>query len=358
MTSGGRAFLSLRGRNAATIFLLVICLFLSACSAPQTRQLLSQRQPSERQGHLLDVPFYPQTQYQCGPAALAGLLQYYGVDTSPEELEPLVYLPERKGSLQLEMKAAVRRHELIAYPLVDVERQAMVRLLNALDENYPVLVLQNLGIDSLPQWHYAVVTGYDLRSREIILNSGIEQNYRMGISRFERTWKRGGFWGLLATPPEKIPDLADPLDWNRAVFESEQTDHALAAFSAYQAALERWPDNQLALLGSGNTAYSLNRFSLAAENFYQLSVINGEQAATGWNNLAYALMSLQCLSEARHAAALALSIEPDSQAILRTVEELGPKLRTIDTGDPQAEHCQSWRLRLQSWQAPSLSSSF
>lgn len=355
MILGSRYFSDLYGRTSVAIFLLVISLFLSACSAPQTRDLLSQRQHKEPQQRLLAVPFYPQTQYQCGPASLAGLLQYYGVDTSPQKLEPLVYLPERQGSLQLEMKAAVRRYELIAYPLAAMEGQAMSRLLAALDEGYPVLVLQNLGIDTLPQWHYAVATGYDLGSGQLILNSGSVQNYRLGMSRFERTWKRSGYWGLLATPPDKIPSLAGPLGWNRAVLESEQTGQALAAFSAYQAALQRWPGNQLALLGSGNTAYSLHRFNLAAESFYQLSIPKGEQAATGLNNLAYALVSLQCLQEARQAAALALSLEPDNLSILRTAEELGPPLRAVDSGGagthPRAEHCEDWKRRLRTWRA-------
>lgn len=336
--------MTLRGRSSAAIFLFAIFLFLSACSAPQTRDLLSQRQPNERQQHLLDVPFYPQTQYQCGPAALAGLLQYYGVDTRPEKLEPLVYLPERQGSLQLEMKAAVRRHGLIAYPVTAEKGQAMSRLLAALDEHYPVLVLQNLGIDTLPQWHYAVVAGYDLDSRQIILNSGIDQNYRLGMSRFEHTWRRSGYWGLLASPPEEIPNLADPLEWNRAALESEQTDQVLVAFNAYQAALQRWPGNELALLGSGNTAYALHRFNLSAESFYQLSIINGEQAATGWNNLAYALLSLQCLQEARQAAAQALSLEPDNQSILSTAEELGRLPGAANSGG--AGHCEVWGRRL------------
>ena len=216
MISNGRVSLTLHGRSSAAIFLLAIFLFLSGCSAPQTRDLLSQRQPNERQQQLLEVPFYPQTRYQCGPAALAGLLQYYGVDTSPQKLEPLVYLPERKGSLQLEMKAAVRRHGLIAYPLTAVEGQAMSSLLAALDEGYPVLVLQNLGIEMVPQWHYAVVTGYDLGSGEIILNSGTQPNLRLNMSRFEHTWRRSGYWALLASTPDRIPKLADPLGWNSA----------------------------------------------------------------------------------------------------------------------------------------------
>lgn len=111
--------------------MLAIFLFLSGCSAPQTRDFLSQRQPHERQQQLLDVPFYP--------------------------------------------------------------------------------------------------------------HSGIDQNYRLGMSRFEHTWRRCGYWGLLATPPEKIPGMTGPLEWSRAALDSEQTDHVLVAFNAYQAACNADP---------------------------------------------------------------------------------------------------------------------
>ncbi|HBX60124.1 MAG TPA: bacteriocin/lantibiotic ABC transporter, partial [Methylophaga sp.] len=51
--------------------LILLSLLLTACShTPQTNRL--NQQPFEPvQAELDDVPFFPQTQYQCGPAALA-----------------------------------------------------------------------------------------------------------------------------------------------------------------------------------------------------------------------------------------------------------------------------------------------
>ena len=66
---------------------------------------------------LTQVPFFPQEEYQCGPAALATALASFGVKVTPEELVPQVYIPERKGSLQVEMLAAARRHGLVSYQL-------------------------------------------------------------------------------------------------------------------------------------------------------------------------------------------------------------------------------------------------
>jgi hypothetical protein len=58
---------------------------------------------------LEDTPFYPQKEYQCGPASLATLLVASGVCVDPDILVPLVYLPGRRGSLQLELMSASRR---------------------------------------------------------------------------------------------------------------------------------------------------------------------------------------------------------------------------------------------------------
>ncbi|MGD8236773.1 MAG: hypothetical protein PVJ65_11540, partial [Chromatiales bacterium] len=62
---------------------------------------------------LADTPFFPQQAYQCGPAALATVLNANGVSISPEQLVPQVYLPERRGSLQVEMIAAARRYDQV-----------------------------------------------------------------------------------------------------------------------------------------------------------------------------------------------------------------------------------------------------
>jgi hypothetical protein len=101
-------------RLAAGVFFVLL---LTGCAslAPQTATL---RETFHTKGlpervELTEVPFFPQTEYQCGPAALATVLAASGAKVTPDELVPQVYLPERKGSLQVEMLAAARRHGLV-----------------------------------------------------------------------------------------------------------------------------------------------------------------------------------------------------------------------------------------------------
>jgi hypothetical protein len=69
---------------------------------------------------LTDVPFHPQVTDQCGPAALASILNSSAIPASPEELRSRVYIPEREGSLQLELLGATRHYGRIPY-VIDPE---------------------------------------------------------------------------------------------------------------------------------------------------------------------------------------------------------------------------------------------
>ena len=100
-------------RGAAIIFGLFL---FSGCSVNPPIEL-AQITAADRDRLVLQVPFFPQEKFQCGPAALAGVLAASGVEVSPEALVSEVYIPARQGSLQIEMKAAARRAGRIAYEL-------------------------------------------------------------------------------------------------------------------------------------------------------------------------------------------------------------------------------------------------
>ena len=47
------------------------------------------------------VPFHSQEEYQCGPATLAMVLNWSGIAVMLDELVSQVYIPAKKGTLQL-----------------------------------------------------------------------------------------------------------------------------------------------------------------------------------------------------------------------------------------------------------------
>jgi hypothetical protein len=292
--------------------LLAAVLLLGGCAlAPP---LLRQHLPADGAAGPVEVggvPFFPQQAYQCGPAALAMLLSASGVDVSPQELTPQVYLPGRQGSLQVELVAAVRRHDRLPYPV----RGGLGALLAQVRAGHAVLVLQNLGLRSYPRWHYAVVIGYSASSDTLILHSGIDRRLHMPARRFVRTWEDGGEWALLALRPGELPADPNPDDYLTAAAALESTGHLDAARQAYTAAVGRWPGNSTARLGLGNSLYGLGEAS-AAERVFRELLVKDPGHAFARNNLAQVLMERGCFAEARAVITPALE-DPDLPAAVQ-----------------------------------------
>ena len=260
---------------------------------------------------LTEVPFYAQEDYQCGPATLAMALTFAGVQRTPQQLQSQVYLPERHGALQPEMLAAPRRAGLLTYPLQPV----LGSILREVAAGRPVIVLQNLGWQLFPQWHYALVIGYSQDRGEIVLRSGVTERLAMPLQEFSRAWERAGRWAFVVLPPEQLPAAAQEDDYIAAAASLERVAPA-AAGTAYATALTRWPHNAVALIGLGNVAYGEHRLG-DAEQAYRRATLTNANSADAWNNLAQVLHETGRRDEARAAAQRAVAIGGERAAAYR-----------------------------------------
>jgi len=304
-----------RRLTAAGIFLLG----LAGCATPQLQALVGSGSAGIPQRAELDaVPFFAQEDYQCGPAALAMVLGAGGKAIEPEALRPQVYLPDRHGSLQIEMIAAARRNGFVAIELAP----NLSDLLAEIAAGSPVVVLQNLALDWYPAWHYAVAIGYDLKAQRIILRSGTERRLSMPLDTFEHTWRRSGYWAMLALPPRRLPASVAAGDYLSAVARLEKTGRAASAREAYESALERWPDDLTALMGLGNTAHRDGDLEAAEQAFRRATLVH-PRAAAAHNNLAQTLEELdrheEALTEARVAVGLGGPLEDVSMRTLDAI---------------------------------------
>ena len=270
---------------------------------------------------LVDTPFFPQEAYQCGPAALATVLGAAGQGVTPTELADKVFLPGRAGSLQLELVAATRGYGRVPYPI----EPRLDALLAELQGGRPVLVLQNLGLDTYPVWHYAVVVGFDPGEETVILRSGTQRREVLPVGRFVATWQGAEFWGLVTLTPGELPARPDRSRYLEAVAAMEEVGQTAAALAGYRVALERWPDDAIALLGYGNASYRLGRLDAAREVYARL-VQRYPRHAVGHNNLAQALADQADYDGALAAVATALSLsdgDPElRQAVRQTEQEI------------------------------------
>ncbi len=288
----------------STLPVATLLIALAGCATPRLHGLAPAGSAAlPPRAELESVPFHPQEEYQCGPAALATALGAAGFDADPDALRPQVYVPGRMGSFQVEMLAAARRNGAVAVEL----KPDLASVFAEVAAGSPVVVLQNLGLGFSPVWHYAVVAGYDLDSGKVTLRSGTTRRLEMPLAAFERTWERAGRWAMLALPPQRLPASLDIEQYLAFVIKLERSGPPQAARAAYESILGRAPGNVVALLGLGNTAYVQGDFASAERAFREAVRVQPDSAAAR-NNLAEALAALgrypEALSEAKTAVSL------------------------------------------------------
>lgn len=313
-------------RFLAGVFFVCAAALLGGCAGlvPQSAKLHDEGMPEGLPKHveLTEVPFFPQDEYQCGPAALATLLASHGVQVTPEQLVPEVYLPERKGSLQVEMLAAARRHGLVSYEI----RGGLEALMREVAGGNPVIILQNLGLRN--GWHYAVAIGWDYDDGMLILRSGTDKRKEMRFPFNEFAWMRSGYWAMVAVPPDRIPVTAQEERWLAAVAAFERAAEPPLARTAYSRFLERWPGNTGASIGLANTLHAMGELK-EAEGVLRKAAHRAPDSPIVLNNLAQTLSDLGRNEEAlpiidravAHAGKFADAIKATRQEIVTKISQ-------------------------------------
>jgi len=149
---------------------------------------------------LSDVPFIQQDDFQCGPSALAMVINYWdikmgtGRNISLEKIIEDIYSPTARGVLGLDLEIYARKMgfatQRYAGSIDDVKRR--------INEGIPLILLVDYGISSYQRNHFLVTTGYIKGA--IIVNSGRRKHEIIHEEKFKRIWKKTDFWTLLIRP--------------------------------------------------------------------------------------------------------------------------------------------------------------
>lgn len=271
----------------------------------------------------LSVTLYPQEEYFCGPSSMATLLEHQRVAFVYADVIGSSFTPELKGALQVEMKATARRYGLIPYALTP----NLASILSEVSSGRPVLVLFNLGLVSLPTWHYAVVTGFDKETEYIYLSGTKSAQTWMRFDAFETFFERGGSRAIVALKPPLLPEASDEIETVKAIADMAEVgyeDHAK------QAAMQYAKQHPLSFLGTmmlANIHFGMKEYLSATAQYKHALVLKPNDPAV-LNNLARSLMREEKLHEAKLYALAAVNaggvFAVESQA---TLEKINQKLQ-------------------------------
>jgi hypothetical protein len=169
------------------IIMMLIPLYLLSCAPAEVKK------ESGPAVLIENVPFFPQEDYQCGPSSLAGIMNYWGISVTPDEIAREIFSETARGTLTVDMVIYAQKKGLQASQY----KGALPDLKKSISAGYPVIVLVDYGIYLYQVNHFMVVVGYD--DNGIIVNTGKEANKSISEKDFLKTWKKTGYWTLLVS---------------------------------------------------------------------------------------------------------------------------------------------------------------
>jgi predicted double-glycine peptidase len=149
---------------------------------------------------LSGVPFFPQEDYQCGPAVLATVMNYWyarsgsAVRTGVDEIAQAIYSPGARGVLPTDLENYPRKKGFVTEQFAG----SISRLRENIDRGVPVILLVDYGLSVYQLDHFLVATGYT--GDGIIVNSGRKERQVVSNSELEKAWKKTGYWALRLFP--------------------------------------------------------------------------------------------------------------------------------------------------------------
>ncbi len=172
------------------LFLLLL-LLITACSAA----------PVHRIDHnaairlIPQIPFHPQDDFQCGPASLAAVLNFYGTDVTPAQIAAKIFSATARGTLDWDMVFFAESHGFKVRRYAGTEEDVR----NNVEKGKPLIALVDYGYWVYEKRHFLVITGYYREG--FIVNSGDMQQLFLPRDEFLKVWKKAGFLTLLIERP-------------------------------------------------------------------------------------------------------------------------------------------------------------
>ena len=173
----------------APAFVLYSFIIFQGCAAGPDN-VTPEVSPSIGSGKVSKVPFYPQVSFQCGPASLAGVLNFFGEGVTPEEIADAIFRRDIRGTVTLDMVLYARKRGFFA----EWYNGSVDDIRRSVDGRAPLIVMVDLGFASVSKNHFMVVVGYTPEG--VIANSGKIREKLIPWKAFLARWNRTKRWAL------------------------------------------------------------------------------------------------------------------------------------------------------------------
>ncbi|MCI4399938.1 MAG: PA2778 family cysteine peptidase [Campylobacteraceae bacterium] len=260
-------------------------LFLLFAGCAQKNYDFISKNPNIKESKRIALTLFKQSDYHCGPSAIATILSNQKVEYSYDDIARKTFTPELKGTLQSEMKAVLRSYGVIPYEL----KGGIGAILAEASNDTPSIVLLNLGLKTVPVWHYTVITGFDKKEQKIYLSSPDGKETWMYFDEFESFLDRSGNWVIAALKPPLLPISADEDSILNAILDMYDVGEKESAKQAAIAYLSKKPSSYFGIITLANIYFSENDFKNAVF-MYKEALKSNQKDAAALNNLALSLL--------------------------------------------------------------------
>jgi ABC-type bacteriocin/lantibiotic exporter with double-glycine peptidase domain len=163
--------------------LLILAVFVASGCAPFRQEFRGSELPGMRV--IEGVPYHPQEQRDdCGPAALASLLDYRGREMPVAEIARAVYDRRLGGSLLPDLENYARQQGFATRS----GRGDPELLRRAVDAGRPVMIPVETGFWRVSRPHYLVVFGYD--QRRFLAHAGVREAVLIDAADLLSRWEK------------------------------------------------------------------------------------------------------------------------------------------------------------------------
>jgi len=177
--------------------LLMLFIFLQGCA----ERISGSTYLQEKVQVIHEVPFYEDTNYQCGPSSLASVMNYWYTKrhafppVTPEKISSEVYSKGARGTLGMDLEFYAKKNGFQTMQYSGSIDDLRNNILNEI----PIIILVDYGAFFYQRNHFMVVTGYS--SDGIIAHSGSEEK-TISFNKLKKIWEKTRFWTLIVKPSD------------------------------------------------------------------------------------------------------------------------------------------------------------